>query len=96
MKSPQCESTNISKNGQRGGKQNYICHHYGRQFVQFYEPKGYSRSIKEHCLNLYVNAMGFRAIERATGVNHNTVINWLRISGLKPLGFFRQESAHPV
>jgi hypothetical protein len=22
--------------------------------------------------------MGFRAIERATGVNHNTVINWVK------------------
>lgn len=39
---------------------------------------GYRDSIKEHCLTLYVNGMGFRAIERATGVNHNTVINWIK------------------
>jgi len=25
--------------------------------------------------------MGFRAIERATGVNHNTVINWVKQAG---------------
>lgn len=25
--------------------------------------------------------MGFRAIERCTGVNHNTVINWVRQRG---------------
>lgn len=25
--------------------------------------------------------MGFRAIERATGVNHNTIINWVRQAG---------------
>ncbi len=27
---------------------------------------------------LYVNGNGFRAIERTTGVNHNTVIRWVR------------------
>jgi transposase-like protein len=27
---------------------------------------------------MYVNAQGFRAIERITGVNHNTVINWVK------------------
>ena len=26
--------------------------------------------------------MGFRAIERATGVNHNTVINWVKQAGI--------------
>lgn len=27
---------------------------------------------------MYVNGNGFRAIERLTGVNHNTVIHWVR------------------
>jgi hypothetical protein len=27
---------------------------------------------------MYVNGNGFRAIERLTGVNHNTVINWVK------------------
>ncbi|PSO86806.1 MAG: hypothetical protein BRC43_10275 [Cyanobacteria bacterium QS_3_48_167] len=27
---------------------------------------------------LYVNGVGFRGIERATGVNHNTVINGVK------------------
>ncbi len=30
---------------------------------------------------LYVNGMGFRAIERVTGVNHNTIINWVKKAG---------------
>ena len=29
---------------------------------------------------MYVNGLGFRAIERITGVNHNTVIRWVRKS----------------
>ncbi|GAX41149.1 insertion element protein [Tolypothrix sp. NIES-4075] len=28
---------------------------------------------------MYVNGMGFRAIERQTGVNHNTVMNWVKL-----------------
>jgi transposase-like protein len=30
---------------------------------------------------MYVNGQGFRAIERITGVNHNTVINWVKQVG---------------
>jgi transposase-like protein len=30
---------------------------------------------------MYVNDRGFRAIERITGVNHNTVINWVKQVG---------------
>ena len=36
---------------------------------------------RRHCLNLYVNGMGFRAIDRCTVVNHNTVINWIQQAG---------------
>jgi hypothetical protein len=27
---------------------------------------------------MYASGIGLRAIERATGISHNTVINWLR------------------
>ena len=35
----------------------------------------YSREVKQLCLKMYVNGMGFRAIERVIGINHNTIIN---------------------
>ena len=81
MKCIHCASIKISKNGHRRGKQCYICRACGRQFLEIYDTLGYRNSIKEHCLTLYVNGMGFRAIERATGVNHNTVINWVKQVG---------------
>jgi transposase-like protein len=31
---------------------------------------------------MYVNRNGFRAIERITGVNYNTIINWVKQAGL--------------
>ena len=48
--------------------------HYG-------EPRNYSEEVKQHCLKLYVNGMGFRAIERVTGVHHTTVIYWVKQLG---------------
>lgn len=81
MKCPHCSSTTVSKNGHRRGKQNYRCQTCGRQFIESYSVKGYPDAVKQHCLTLYVNGMGFRAIERSTGVNHNTVINWVKQSG---------------
>jgi len=81
MKCIHCASTLISKNGHRRRKQRYICRDCGRQFLEVYDTLGYRGSIKEHCLTLYVNGMGFRAIERATGVNHNSIINWVKQAG---------------
>jgi transposase-like protein len=74
MECPNCNSTHVTKNGHRQGKQNYHCQSCGRQFVEFYALKGYADEVKDHCLTLYVNEMGFRAIERSTGINHNAVI----------------------
>ncbi len=77
-----CNSTEIRKNGKRRGKQNYICVNCGRQFIDVYSlPKGYSDEIKQECLKMYVNGMGFRAIERVTGVHHTTIIYWLKQIG---------------
>ncbi|MBW4641349.1 MAG: hypothetical protein KME05_24675 [Gloeocapsa sp. UFS-A4-WI-NPMV-4B04] len=56
----------------------YICQKCSRRFIKSYSTKGYSQEVKEHCLKLYVHGMGFRGIERATGVNHSSVINWVK------------------
>ncbi|UBF29798.1 hypothetical protein K9N68_36850 (plasmid) [Kovacikia minuta CCNUW1] len=79
MQCPNCGSTEIRKNGKRGSKQNHICTHCHRQFIDVYDPpQGYSKAVKQHCLTLYANGMGFRAIERSTGVHHTTVNTRLR------------------
>ena len=81
MECPRCNSSKIRKNGHRRGKQNYQCKECGRQFIDEYTTRGYSKQVKENCLTMYVNGLGFRAIERVTGVNHNTVIRWVREYG---------------
>jgi insertion element IS1 protein InsB len=81
MNCPQCNSNQIRKNGNRRGKQNYQCKSCGRQFIEYYSSWGYSKKIQEDCLTMYVNGNGFRAIERITQVNHNTVIRWVKKVG---------------
>jgi transposase-like protein len=64
-----CKSTHIRKNGLNKGKQNYICVDCKRQFITDYNShKGYDDEFKRECLKMYVNGMGFRAIERVKGV----------------------------
>ncbi len=73
-----CQSNQTVKNGRRNGIQSYLCRQCGRQFRETQQQQGYPSVVKEHCLKLYLNGMGFRAIERVTGVNHNTVINLVK------------------
>jgi transposase-like protein len=82
MQCPRCGSTHIRKNGIKKGKQNNICADCGRQFIDVYNPpQGYSDDIKQECLTMYVNGMGFRAIERVKGVHHTTIIYWVKQLG---------------
>ena len=36
MQCPECQSTHVNKNGQKKGKQNYICVGCGREFIDCY------------------------------------------------------------
>jgi insertion element IS1 protein InsB len=81
MQCPKCASTHVRKNGKKAGKQNYICADCGRQFIDAYEPKGYSDELRQECLTMYVNGSGFRAIERVKKVHHTTIINWVKEIG---------------
>jgi transposase-like protein len=90
MNCPECKSDHISKNGKKRGKQNYLCIQcpkgyrfaYGRQFITEYnQHQGYGNEFKRECLKLYVNGMGFRAIERVKGVHNTTVMAWVKEVG---------------
>ncbi|GJD20793.1 transcriptional regulator, TetR family [Rivularia sp. IAM M-261] len=75
---PHCNSRRLSKNGHRHSKQRYLCKDCGKQFLESYSPSGYSNDIKQQCLELHNRGIGFREIERQTGVSHNTIINWVK------------------
>ncbi len=78
LQCPRCLSFEVSRNGRRMGKQGYICKQCRRQFLATYESSRYSAEIQQKCITLHNNGMGFREIERITGVNHNTIIRWVK------------------
>ncbi len=83
MNCPQCKSSCNQKNGFRRGKQSYRCKDCGCQFVENPKPRAYSNEVKQLCLKMYVNGMGFRAIARVTDIDHGTIINWVKEKGEK-------------
>jgi Tetracyclin repressor-like, C-terminal domain/InsA N-terminal domain len=78
MTCPECQSDRVAKNGRQQGKQRYICRGCGRQFLDRYTPRGYPLEVRQMCLDLHKAGIGFREIERQTGVDCNTVINWVK------------------
>ncbi len=81
MACPSCQSHQISKNGHHQTKQRYRCQDCGRQFVDRYVQRGYPPDVRQHCLSLYQQGISLREIQRQTGVNHNTVSNWVKAGG---------------
>ena len=82
MQCPECNTTHITKNVKKKGKQNYICVNCKRQFLDCYQTqRGYSKRLKRECITMYVNGMGFRAIGRVKGISHVTIMNWVKQVG---------------
>jgi hypothetical protein len=58
--------------------------------------RGYDRSFKQECLTMYVNGMGFRAIERVKGVHNTTVMDWVKKVGLRLPDYYNPEQIPEV
>ena len=78
---PKCKSNHNKKNGFRRGKQCYLCKNCGRQFVLNPTSQAYSEAVKQLCLKMYLNGMGFRGIARVTEIPHSTIITWVKLAG---------------
>ena len=90
---PKCDSTEATKSGVVGGRQRYKCkncgYHYsvdkvGREVSSYYVIKA---------LQLYVEGVSYREIERLLGVSHVSVMNWVKKYGMRAP---RQTDYHPT
>ena len=75
MNCPKCRSAKAVKNGTMKGKQRYKCKECGCNYTQS-ESRTIPLPLKVEALKLYLEGVGFRAIERITGVCHTTVMRW--------------------
>lgn len=90
---PKCDSTGATKSGIVNERQRFKCracgYHYtvakiGREVDSYYVIKA---------LQLYIEGVSYRGIERLLGVSHVSVMNWVKKYGVKAP---RQTDYHPT
>jgi transposase-like protein len=90
---PKCDSTEATKSGVINERQRFRCrqcgYHYtvakvGREVDSYYVIKA---------LQLYIEGVSYREIERLLGVSHVSVMNWVKKYGVKAP---RQPDYHPT
>ena len=90
---PKCDSAEAIKSGVISGRQRFKCrqcgYHYtvakvGREVDSYYVIKA---------LQLYIEGVSYREIERLLGVSHVSVMNWVKKYGVKAP---RQPDYHPT
>lgn len=90
---PKCEATEATKSGVINNRQRFKCqqcgYHYtvakvGREVDTYYVIKA---------LQLYIEGVSYREIERLLGVSHVSVMNWVKKYGVKAP---RQTGYHPT
>jgi len=77
---PYCQAnTKQHKNGRtQAGSQRYKCQQCGRRYSPEAKTNGYPEKLRRQAVQLYADGMNFRRIGRHLGVNHQTVINWVK------------------
>ena len=79
---PKCGSEDHVKNGIIREKQRYRCGGCGCNYTQSSRYR-ISAEKREEAVNLYLEGVGFRGIERLTNISHVTVMRWVKALGDK-------------
>jgi transposase-like protein len=89
---PRCGSEHFVKAGFIGTKQRFKCKECNRLFLESNE-QSYPPEVRQKALQLVVEGLGFRSIERILGVSHVSVMNWVRQAGLQALAELKSAPA---
>ena len=80
---PKCQENHIVKSGVIKGRQRYLC----KKCTYFFTVNKIGKKIDNYyvtkALQLYLEGLSFREIERIIGVSHVTVSNWIREFNIK-------------
>ncbi|MBY5951857.1 MAG: hypothetical protein NXH89_06565 [Cyclobacteriaceae bacterium] len=75
---PKCNHPKVVKSGIVGGRQRFKCKKCNYHFSVNKIGKGIDSYYVVKALQLYVEGISFREIERILGVSHVSVMNWVR------------------
>ena len=80
---PKCQGNHIIKSGVINSKQRYLC----KKCNYFFTVNKIGKKIDDYyvtkALQLYLEGLSFREIERIIGVSHVTVSNWVKSFNIK-------------
>ena len=75
---PDCNSSQVVKNGHiHNGKQNFLCHDCGREFVENPTQKRISQEMKDLIEKLFLERIPLAGIVRVTGVSEAWLQNYV-------------------
>lgn len=83
-KCPKCKSENCVKSGIISNRQRYRCKGCNYYFTVSKLGKEIDSYYVIKALQLYIEGISYREIERILGVSHVSVINWVRKYGIRP------------
>ena len=80
---PKCQNNQIIKSGIINSKQRYLC----KKCKYFFTVNKIGKKIDDYyvtkALQLYLEGLSFREIERILGVSHVTISNWVKSFNIK-------------
>jgi transposase-like protein len=79
---PKCDSEYFIKSGVVNNRQRYHCKSCGYYFTVFKEGKRIDSYYVTKALQLYLEGISYREIERILGISHVSVMNWVRQHGI--------------
>jgi transposase-like protein len=80
---PKCQSEELIKSGVVKGRQRYRCKNCNYSFTVLKDGKQIDPYYVIKALQLYIEGVTYREIERILGISHVTVMNWVKKYGIK-------------
>jgi hypothetical protein len=75
---PKCSSEKVSKNGILNGKQRYKCINCKYNYTVVKMGKSIDSYYVVKALQLWIEGVSYREIERLLGISHVSVMNWVK------------------
>ena len=80
---PKCKSQEVAKSGVVKGRQRYKCKQCNYFFTVLKEGKNIDAYYVIKALQLYIEGVTLREIERILGISHVSVMNWVKKYNIK-------------
>lgn len=93
---PNCKSKHYVKSGLINGKQRFKCKDCNYHFTVGKVGKEIDAYYVSKALQLYLEGLTYREIERILGVSHVSVINWVKKYNIKRPKGFEYRSTHKM